>query len=238
MSFRRLSSMMSPPPGGMFPSKILAHRRPILLLDVYFRRKDSLNIALVFDFENGSDCMSNSTAAPMVALRRERSRQACLKAIERKTINFRVVYLRGCLPASRYSRHGKLRPHCAGLRSRGTTRGDSSGEVWQTRGARRKTRSDRGDSDQHRNNPQQNHSRSGPSSLRLSLPGNLRRELPRKGTDHDGGSSVPCAACDQNRDRCDPRATFAEWDRSVHRHGKLRRPSSRSSCWFSRPSRL
>jgi hypothetical protein len=37
--------MMSPSPSKMSPIKILGHSRPAFPLDVYFRRKDSSNIA-------------------------------------------------------------------------------------------------------------------------------------------------------------------------------------------------
>ena len=90
-------------------------------------------------------------------------------------------------------------------------------KIGKARRAGRKARMRRRRLHQHRHHSQQDHARSRAAPLRLQLPEHLRRQLPRQGKDHHGGSGLPRPARDQDRNRRHPGAAFAQQHRNAAR---------------------
>src|SRR5579859_7768132 len=115
----------------------------------------------------------------------------------------RVVYFRGKTGNDQTAvwpeiTYGNVRSTRNRLRPRRTTSGDSSIKIREARCAGRKDGSRGRLRDQHRYDSQQDDAGSGAAPFRVLLAEHIRCELPREGTDHDGGFVVPRAARDQD----------------------------------------
>ncbi len=161
-----------------------------------------------------------------LARKSSRRRCDCCSGGDRARQTTHAVLDTGNVSGGSYPSHAVVRPGGHRLRPRRTAGLHPRGKAGPARRPRRAQGADWRHLHQHRHHPEQDDARGRAASVRLPVPGHLRRQLPREREDHHGGPLLQGPAGDQERDRRHAGATLPQRHHAAQRRRQLRGPAN------------